>query len=116
VQQSDFQSGHLMFVSAKHYDMLSVHRAVWYLGTVVAEGHAAVCRELKFILYLRKSSVEMLMFCRRKAISSLDMPPYPHYVHCFVIRLELYYERRSHNKFTVLYPSGEGNGKPLLYS
>ena len=41
-----------MFVSAKHYVMLSVHRVVWYLGTIVAEGHAAVCKELMFILCL----------------------------------------------------------------
>jgi hypothetical protein len=104
VQQSDFRSGHLIFVSAKHYDLLSVRCAVWYLGTIVAEGHSAVCKELKFIPCLCKLSVEMLMFCRRKAISCLDMHPYPHYVHCFLVRLELYYERRPQNQFTVLYP------------
>jgi hypothetical protein len=73
------------FVSAKHYDMLSVHRVVWCLDTIVAEGHAAVCKELMFVLCLCKLSVEILIFCRRKSIASLDILPYPHYVHCFVV-------------------------------
>jgi hypothetical protein len=82
-------------------DRLSLHRVVWFLGINVAEGHAALCRELKFILCLCKLSFEMLMFCRKKAVSVLDMPPYPHVVHCVMVRQELYYERRSQNKFTV---------------